>query len=162
MKHKTTFDAEGVNEGDYIAAPLVARVAGQLGDRIDAHTDAPDTELLLVTATSWHDNVQRALLFHPESGLFLRATNTEHRKSWKVHEFGENIVVEDAEVEEWPEDERDVSEMEYMETWVEVMFNDEIAAGNYDIGDERELEGRTLHLRDPWGPREGYATISLE
>lgn len=160
-----------LDEGDRIDPKLVARHPDQLGDPIRRATDPheeeyPPTVLVTVTEIYRYDDVHSAILVDPETGTMVRASRhdsqqawTRKEADWTVREVGTDIRVVDADVRKRPDSEKDETEMEYMETWVDVLFNDP-AAGYFDYSDERKLEGRTVHLRGFDG-REGFATIEL-
>lgn len=166
-----TDDVSGDNliEGDRIAKELVARTPGQLGQSIYAAQDAPETQLVAVTEINTMDDVHSAILVDTETETFIRASCHNSQQAWSqaeadwtVRDVGKIIQVSDAEVEQMPDNGfTEEDDEEHMQTWVEVLFYD-LVNGHFDYHDERKLEGSTLRLYDPHGPRKGYATVELE
>lgn len=165
--------ADDLIEGDRIDKRLVARHPDQLGSPIRRsmpnEDDEPDTQLVVVTALNRMDDVHSALLFDPETELFIRASRHDSQQAWnqkeadwKVRDIGTKVIVEEVHELERPEEEKDQAAEEYAQEWVEILF-DEIryTGGDPDMRDERELDGRTLKLNDYDG-RKVLATISLE
>jgi hypothetical protein len=160
-------DAETLIEGDRIDKRLVARTASQLGQPITSQQDAPDTQLVAITQLSSMDNVHSAILADPETGTMIRAGRhdssqawSQQEADWKVREIGTTVAVETVhELELSSNDEPADDAREYVQGWVEIVIGD-AANGHDDYSDERELDGRTLRLRDVDG-RHAVATISL-
>lgn len=160
-------------EGDRIDKRLVARHPSQLGDPIRRsmpnEPDEPATQLVVVTALNNMDDVHSALLFDPETETFIRASRhdsqqawTQAETDWKVRDLGKTVKVEEVHDLERPENEWDQDEHEYVQEWVEILFDDvRYTGGDTDMQDERELDGTTLKLNDYDG-RKTLATISLE
>lgn len=168
-----TVFADELIEGDRIDKRLVARHRSQLGEPITRSIrnvpDDPATQLVVVTALNDMADVHSALLFDPEAETFIRASRHDSQQAWSqaeadwtVRDIGKSIMVEEVHELERPDEERDEPEREYVQTWVEILF-DEIryTGGDTDLRDERELDGSTLKLNDYDG-RKTLATISLE
>lgn len=167
-RHEATVNGTDVIKGDRISKALVAKVPGQLGQRINPHEDGPETQLVAVTEIHNYDDVHSALLLDPDTETWIRASRHDSQQAWSqaeadwtVKAVGNEIVVTDGDVDERPDDEQDVPESQYMKDWVDILF-DELRGGHFDISDERKLNGTGLKLYDPYGGRKGYATIELE
>lgn len=160
-------------EGDRIDKRLVARHPDQLGAPIrsappEADEENPDAQFVVVTGINRMNDVHSALLFDPDTETFLRASRhdsqqawTQAEDDWKVRETGTKVVVDEVHDLERPEQEQDEDAHEYVQGWVEILF-DEIrySGGDPDLQDERELDGTTLKLNDHDG-RKTLATITL-
>jgi hypothetical protein len=160
-------------EGDRLDKRLVARHPSQLGEPIQPtmpeKDDHPDTQFVLVTALDRMADVHSALLYDPETELFIRAGRhgsqqawTQAEADWTVRDVGSKPIVEEVHDLERPENEQDQDAHEYVQEWVEILFDDiRYTDGDTDMQDERELDGTTLKLNDYDG-RKTLATITLE
>jgi len=155
-------------EGDRIDPQLVARTFGQLGDRRSARQDAPETQLVAITIIDTMQDVYSALLADPETGTIIRAGRhasnqawTQKEADWTVREVGTRAVVEEVRELTVTDNDGAVDDgREWVQEWADVVIGD-AAAGHDDYSDEKELDGKTLRLRDVDG-RQALATISLE
>lgn len=166
-------DTADLIEGDRIDKRLVARHPDQLGKPIRKtmpdEVDWPNTQLVVVTPIDRMDDVHSALLFDPETELFVRASRhgsnsawTQAEADWTVRDVGQEIVVDEVHDLERPEDEQDQDADDYAQEWVEILFDDvRYSGGDTDMHDERELDGSTLALEDYDG-RKLLASISIE
>jgi len=171
-RHNTEVTAGEVEQGDTIATELVAPDAKVLGKplhNVSGNRDEPDTQLTVVTQNRELADLHSALLLDPETETFMRASHmdrnqawTQAEADWTVKEMGKEITVEEVHELSRPEEEQDEGRKEYVQTWVEILF-DEIryTGGDRDLQDELELQGSTLKMRDFDG-RKAVATISLE
>lgn len=170
----TEVSAVDLIEGDRIEPKLVARHPEQLGAPIqrappEADEENPSTQLVAVTAIDTMDDVHSAILFDPDAEMFLRAGRHDSQQAWsqkepdwKVRDIGTEVAVEEVHELERPEEEQDQAAEEYVQEWVEILFDDiRYSGGDSDMRDERELDGSTLKLNDYDG-RKTLATISLE
>lgn len=151
--------ASDLIEGDRVSRDLVAKHPDQLGDPIRQQAlyedePLPETQLVVATEIKRYHDVYSAILVDVEEGKFIRASRhdrqqamTQAEADWGVREIGSKVVVDEVGELERPEGERDEREKEYVQTWVEILF-DEFAAGHFDLHDERYLIGTTLMLRD--------------
>lgn len=168
-RHADDVSGHDVIEGDRIDKQLVARTFGQLGERVRPDDDAPETQLVSLTAINRMDDTHSALLADPETGVIIRAGRHDSQQAWSqaeadwtVYEVGTSVVIEEVHLLELTDRDDPVEEVDvesYVEGWAEVVIEDP-ANGHDDYSDERELDGRTLSLRDVDG-RSALATISL-
>lgn len=160
-------------EGDRIDKRLVARHPSQLGSPLRRtmpdEADDPATQLVVVTQMDSMADVHSALLYDSDAELFIRASRHDSQQAWSqkeadwtVRDIGQTVTVETLHELKRPDNEHDEDEREYVQHWVEALFDDvRYNDGDTDFSDERELDGNTLKLRDVDG-REALATISLE
>jgi len=166
--------ADDLIEGDRIEPKLVAQHPDQLGAPLrrtppEADEKNPAAQLVTVTALNTMDDVHSAILFDPETEMFLRAGRHDSQQAWnqkeadwKVRDIGTKVVVEEVHELERPEEEQDQDAEEYAQEWVEMLFDGiRYTGGDPDMRDERELDGSTLKLNDCDG-RKVLATLSLE
>lgn len=160
-------------EGDRISKDLVARVPGQLGERVrpaapEADEKPPQTQLVAVTQIDRYDDVHQAILVDTDTETFIRASRhgsnqawTQKEADWTVHAVGADITVTDAEIDELGSADEPEDVTEYVQGWIDVLFSD-MAAGHFDYNEERSLSGSTLELYEPYDSLRVYATVTLE
>lgn len=171
-RYDSEFDTAELEEGDRIAPKLVASVPEQLGETVvpyhpERDQDAPVTQLVNVAVDRPMDDVTRALLIDPDTGVIARASALDSNQAWNqkeadftVHAVGTGIEVTDGEVERAPDIDTIEDETEHMAGWVEVVIGD-MLRGSFDYSDRIRVSKDTLTLEDDYGPAEGHATYTL-
>lgn len=162
-KHTESVTANGVIEGDRIAADLVVDEPEQLTQIVQE----ADPELPLVTATRLNDDapVHSALLVDPEAQLMLRASRRNpdmadegESTEWTVHDIGSEIKIVETEYNE-SEDTDDPADPAAA---TRQMFDDAVdGAGDPSGGNELKLDGATLSLSGADAEDRAVATIRL-
>jgi len=170
-RHTTDVDASELSEGDQIARELVARHVDQLGEpqhpRVP-EVDEPPMQLVQVSDIRDADDTHTALLYDPETELFVRATRidrgqawTQSEADWTVRDVGREIDVVGVHSLERPESEQDQGRREYAAEWLEILTDDiRYNDGGRDLSEELHVDGPSVFVRD-WDGRSFNAEIEL-
>lgn len=168
--------ADELIEGDRIDPALIPHspkidvgepVARHQPQRYDAEDDRTFSVRLIVSRESRsYGDVQDALVYDPNADLFVRIsghTNSgamnQKERDWKVRDIGREVVVDDVWDVEIPDLSDHETEREYVEEWVEILF-DGLAHGD-EYEEMQSFSGKTFELRD-WEDREAKIQYHLE
>lgn len=151
-----------VIEGDRVDPALIPHSPNiEVGDRVAANVPKQydDTDertfsvRLIAGGEDRRGDVQTALVYDPEADLFARlgghtssGAMSQAERDWKVRDVGSEVVVADAWDIDIPDLEEDGDELEFVEEWVDIAFDN--ARYGDDIAELVEFDGKKFTFRD--------------
>ena len=167
QRFEDDLDLTAVSEGDRIDPALIPRSPKiDVGENVAHHLAQPNgpeneddrTFSVRLVAHGYRDqyqDVQSALVYDPEAGLFARISGHTNSGAWnqkerdyKVRDVGRDVEIADQWDVEIPDlDEFGETEGEFVAEWADILF-DNIRYGD-EPGDElQEFDGKKFRLRD--------------
>lgn len=171
QRFEDNLDLGAVSEGDRIDPALIPRSPNiDVGENVAQHlarANGPENDdertysvRLIAGGSDRFDDVQSALVFDPEAGLFARLsghTNSgawnQKERDWKVRDVGHDVEI----VDQWDVDIPDLepfgeTEEEFVAEWADILFGN-IRHGDAPGDEIDQFGGEKFQLRDYDGRR---------